>query len=393
MLRRAIILVALTVGFACSLVSKGGDEQREEALNVSLASTEMGVPETISAFKSVLSTLHPKTTRLPVVETLKPPANGDRVKALRGEESNTGRQVLYGDLFHDGSTYAVVELSDGDSQGGLGTGLDIGVGFAQWNGKNWEIRQMLRVVPVWRPKGWKPAGELKDEGFPIRPAEKPFWLQDFNGDGIPELMIADALLHHSQAYDLFKFDRDKKCLKFIEGFRTLPEVANGWISVSFDSGRKAWFYGNKFYRWSNEKLVLRLRWHIQDDNEKNAPYWLLSIFDASGKAGDNYFIKELNPDTGAAQHYEIVLNDKAKCELSLEWKKKDTPPPKSGQAELPTDFLRDELVQAYLFEKLSGQPHSLLPIDDKLSKIHLDDCAIIKVTGDADLLRRISPAK
>ncbi|MEA3187193.1 MAG: hypothetical protein QOD99_1023, partial [Chthoniobacter sp.] len=176
------------------------------------------------------------------------PVHPAKKQAARVIESKDKPYILYGDLFHTGRNYALAELSEPDAY------HQIGVGFAEWNGDKWEPRGLWHISPNWRPKGWK---ESDDDHLPITPAERPFWLMDFNGKGAIGVVMVGEVWKYWQENVLFKFDAKQHGLVPIEDAMGAPRFMHGWVRLYFNSGHRAIYEEWRFLRWNGDRFAER----------------------------------------------------------------------------------------------------------------------------------------
>lgn len=172
-------------------------------------------------------------------------APGSHVQIL-----SDGRYVLYGDLFRTGDVYALVELPIVWSGGRTA--------FAQLINGVWQLRDLWNIATVWESKE---KAEKNEDHFPVKPAEAPFELKDFDGDGVPEVVMAGEIWKYYQYYYLLRFDKKTRSLQILASAMDKPELCDGYVRLYFNSGHRAIFEEWVFAKLSNGKLNQIASWH------------------------------------------------------------------------------------------------------------------------------------
>ena len=215
-------------------------------------------PYVISLDESSERVTKAKEELLGALKSLVPPAK-------RGEivEKTEGPYLLYGDLFGNRKSYALVALNG-----------SIGLGFAVWDGKEWQPRGLWDISPVWRPKGWE---STDDDYLPWKPAEKPFWAKELSGDRVNEVVVAGLVDRYFQEFHLFRFDSASEQLQWIAQSMDEPQLTRGYLRLYNKSGRRAEWEEYLFHRWAKGRLV-----SVADWREENAAAFLQGGLDLGG---------------------------------------------------------------------------------------------------------------
>lgn len=367
---RRVFLGALCLGlllFATSIVSAN-----EYTAPVPLNDQSKGTKTALKKMATSLARLRP-----------------DKMRELRSFETNEGIYVLYGDLFRTGHVFALTALSGGgrpyvepDTEQ-ADNSVDklappIGLGLAEWTGAAWEPRDLWRIEPVWRPKGWKAS---EDDYLPETPATKPFWMKLLGGDGRPKVIVAGDVEKYFQDFELLQFDPKTHTLAFVASSMTEPEFVGGCVRLYAKSPRRAIWEEWTYLRWEGDKLVPKASWHCEtpyDNPEKS--FVKATRFDSKG--GKQEFVFNDQHDGDGT---EITRDDQPFAHLAVRYH-----PPAPGSS--PSVNSSDAYVEfGYLFEKLTGLPRKLyvLPPDTKV-RGRLERIATIQVTGSKEGIRMLS---
>ena len=156
-----------------------------------------------------------------------------------------GRFILYGDLFKTGGCFALVELPEKPGETDFG---NANTAFAEWVDAKWKLQGAWSIPAVWRPKGWKWNEKDGSDYLPVTPATEPFALCDFNGDGIPEVIIAGDVAKYYQEHYLLRFDSKTHRLILLESAMRKPMLVGGYVRLYFNSGRRAIYEEWRFSR-------------------------------------------------------------------------------------------------------------------------------------------------
>lgn len=295
---------------------------------------------------------------LDVLRPVKPPRNGrPKVTEVKASSSQEGGYVLAGDLFHSGDEYALVALQNSDT-------TDVEFGFAEWKNKAWKITGQWHITPRWKNDGT--LGRDPD-------AEKPFMLQDFSADEVPEVVVADYVDKAGQNYDLLRFDKKSKRLVYEGGSMGVPIFMGGYIILRDCSRNKSEWESWTYYKWEGNKLLQKADW------EECTPWHAGSTevddsFESASRTGkdgiqETFKISDGTPDGNAVEYY-ISKNEKAFATIIIDWSK--TPRAKDGSDH---DY-------PYLFHKLTGLPRALYSAENlHESSKELKVNPRVKVTG------------
>ena len=109
---------------------------------------------------------------------------------ISGAINKNGVYTLTGDLFHDGSIYAVVDDKEN-------------VILCEWQKTKWNPVTAININPVWKFPGF----DLNNDGREPY-ATMPFWMMDLQGH--PLLAIATIVEKGGQNFDVILFDSKAK---------------------------------------------------------------------------------------------------------------------------------------------------------------------------------------
>jgi hypothetical protein len=346
------------MSFWCPLLTHADPEEEmlQKQRVASLNDEREEVTTAKEALKSTLAAINPKGTTSP-----------------RKIITSDDRQVFYGDLFHNQQICALVELPFQDEE------MGIGVGFALWTGKRWEIRNLFKIAPIWKPRGWK-----KEEGeyMPITPAESPFWIMRVTPDKPPLAVMVGMIWKYWQEHYLAKYDSASRSLILIAEDKD-PTPVGGYLRLHGDSGHRAVYSDWTFCRWTGERLIPKGFWYDGMDRAETQSELHAASYDNQGKEMADYSITTPEPNKPSEDIYSISVNDHAPyATVKILWQK-TIDPDTEGMA-----------AGAYLFEKLTGLPRDLFPEGEESKKSQpLEKLATIKVTGSKDAVKKLSPKK
>ena len=281
-----------------------------------------------------------------------------------------GRYVLCGDLFHHGKECALVELHmtvDPDEET---SGRRIGVGFAFWNGKQWEPRGLWRICPVWRPEGWEKTG---DDYLPITPANKPFWTLAVTSEKPPLAIIVGNVWKYWQENLITAFDPVTKSLVILEQNKKAESV-DGYLRLASGSRHRSTYADWEFCLWTGKKLNPKGYWYDGLDETEVSPLWKAASYDTDGRKFADYLIECNQPDCS----FKITRNDELYAKVTI------------NRPNSPS--ICDGSEEAYLFEKLTELPRKLCPPSyPGFNPKRLEDIAKITVIGDSEAMKKLSP--
>ena len=266
------------------------------------------------------------------------------------------RYVLYGDLFGNGHPYALVEMP---SQTGLA--------FAAFNGGQWQIQGLWNIELTWRPKEWQSSG---DDYLPTKPAEKPFELQDFNGDGVPEIIVAGEVAKYYQADYLFQFDSKTNTLHPLVTTKGKPKEKDGYLLLYFDSGHRAIWGETDFLQWQNGHLIQVASWHDETPYNDVDPEFVEVGVRKSDGTFENFHI-ENSVDTSKNQESFDVKKDGKKFATVVFTLKKTM-----------GNVVDSESEEAWLFQHLTRLPFELYPASADQKPIPFEGQGKIEIMGD-----------
>lgn len=177
-----------------------------------------------------------------------------------------GSVVLHGDLFGDGRHLALV--------GGGGTSWAVAKDGA------WEMTGQLDVVPAWVPPG-KTA--IEAGYFRCNPPEVPFVLKDLNGDRVPEVLVAFDNDGYRVGYAIARKEGQGIKLMDLRCERGEPEwIGEYLVLTTEDSGRKAWWVGDTYYKWREGAPEPVATW-VEDSKDPNKLRWIAVRHAEGGK--------------------------------------------------------------------------------------------------------------
>ena len=287
---------------------------------------------------------------------------------------NDGRYVLYGDLFKTKELYALVELPvEHENDPGWDGGR---LAFAQQVGGEWQLRGLWNVTTEWRAKD---APKDEDEHFPVVPAEAPFDLVDFDGDGIPEVVMAGEIWKYYQVFHLLRFDPKTRSLQLLASAMDKPELCDGYVRLYFDSGHRSIFEEWTFAKLIHRKLKEIASWHNGAPyNEGDDEGLRASALNERGQMED-FRIDDVGglPDKncfrikGAGTHIATVC-----------FSQKKGTDPESGSP--------DDLETPWLFHHLTGLPTDLLARRGKAKSLPpFGRYESVRISGNANFVRRL----
>lgn len=274
-----------------------------------------------------------------------------------------GQAALWGDLFQTGDCFALVEVSPSSEESG-----DAGVGFAEWTGDRWQLRQMWRIGTVWRPAGWEPDG---NDYLPATPATQPFLLEDFSGDGVPEVVIAGEVDRYFQGNYPLRFLPKTRELKLVAYAMAKPERVEDYVRLEFDSGRRAIWSEWEFCQWAGDELRSVASWHSEVGYGESDPTFVDGMrMDSNGKPVTIRVLLGHGPEF-AVDAYEVSRNGLPFGTMRVGWRDPEN---------LPQDA--DDIEGAWLFEKITGLPRRLYPGRENEEPPDLEKFAAITIEGN-----------
>lgn len=281
--------------------------------------------------------------------------------------TSDGRVALLGDLFKCGKPVALVELTHG---GGESNG-EIGLGFSEWDGANWKPRGLWKISPIWRPSG---RHRSEEEYFPVTPATKPFWTVEVTPDRPPLAIVVGNIWKYWQENFIFRYNPKTSSLNLLEETKR-PIQDGNYLRLTSDSGHRATFVAYKWCKWTGEKLLPKAYWYFGIDEDEENQILKAETYDGRGNRKAQYVIQ-----CNQSNIYEITREGKPFAKVTITRPN----PPSTG----------DESEEAYLFEKLTGLPRKLYPVNYPEAKPkRLEDIAKITVTGTPQGVKLLSARK
>lgn len=315
-----ISLLAIAVCFPLTARSTVEEETLQKQSVTDLSEKDGEVANAKEAVVSTLSAVGPQ-----------------EMKSPRTISTPDGRRLLLGDLFQNHQICALVELPFQDEETG------IGVGFAIWNGKSWEPRNLFKIAPVWRPEGWKKAD---DEYMPITPATSPFWMMKVTPDKPPLAVLVGAVWKYWQEHYLAKYDSASRKLILISEDKD-PTPVDGYLRLYGNSGHRATFEDWTFCRWTGEKLIPKGYWYDGVDESEVISEYRARSYDDQGRKIAEYLITQEGDERNQVTYSITSGTGKIFANVRVA-------PNKNSDANAI-----NTAAAAYLFERLTGLPRSL----------------------------------
>ena len=323
------------------------------------------------------------TALLQQVEKEMAPLTSSKEKrtAVSSFTTSKGCFVLHGDLFGNGQRFALMELQVDPSFEKMATEEKV-VGLAWLNAGRWELRVLIDVAPVWRPKGWKVSD---DDYLPTTPAEHPFELEDLSGDGVPEVILSAEVNKYYQQHFVFRWNAKTKSLACVAGSMAKPVAEGGYVILHSNSGRRAIWGEWSFCRWDGDRLVEKASWHDEVPyNGPEEPFKIAKRVNADGTTVE-FELKDPESDSDTDSVYRITRQEKPFAKVTFKWSR-------TYQAVTADGYDPSGEETAYLFEKLTGLPRKLYPGLEETKRVKsLETSAKIHVEGEKDAVQMMSP--
>ena len=243
---------------------------------------------------------------------------------------------------------------------------------AVWNKGQWKPRGLWKISPIWRPE--REQEKPEDEHFPVTPAAKPFWTLSVTPDKPPLAIVVGNIWKYWQEHFIFRFDPKSASLVLLEETKK-PTAVGGYLRLTYDSGHRATFVAYKWCKWTGQKLIPTGYWYNGSDETEEHEILKAESYDGQGIRTAEYVIE--SPE---AYTYEVTQGGKPFAKVTIA-----RPNPSS---------VSDESDEAYLFEKLTGLPRDLYPVDYPEAKPkRLEEVAKITVTGNPEGIKKLAPKK
>lgn len=279
--------------------------------------------------------------------------------------TTSGQGVVWGDLFKTGACFALVELASQNDPESRAKGA----AYAEWVDGGWVLLGVWDIPVIWRPEGWQ---ESEGDYLPAAPATQPFALEDFSGDGVPEVVMAGGVFKYFQENYLLRFRSGTKELKLVGYAMAKPEKAGDFVRLYSDSGRRSIWTEWSFCKWEGDNLISVASWRSEVGYGENDPTF--SEGTRVGADGQSVTIRVLygHGQEIDGDHYEISRNGLPFGTMQIVWKdRKHGPVDTSG------------VEEAWLFEKITGLPRSLLPGRENPGPLpKLEDFAAVIISGN-----------
>jgi hypothetical protein len=307
------------------------------------------------------------------------PKPGNHVRIL-----DDGRYILYGDLFKTGEKYALVELPVMLESDPYWDGARIA--FAQLVSGKWQLRGLWDVNCTWQS-----ADDAKkdDEHFPVTPAETPFQLTDFDGDGVPEVILAGEVWRDYQNYYILHFDPKTHSIQMLAAAMGKPEFCDGYIRLYYNSGHRSIFEEWDFLKLSGSNIKEVASWH------DGAPY----------NPGDDEGLRaEALNDQGQLEEFEIDdVEGKTSASTYEIWRRGTGKGIKVATVAFSKKDIKDtrydldseKMEKVWLFHHITDLPADTLPMEgyaaDEKGKAlpPLARYESVKISGSPEFVRKL----
>jgi hypothetical protein len=215
----------------------------------------------------------------------------------------------------------------------------------------------------------------------VKPADAPFELRDFDGDGIPEVIMAGDVSRYYQDYYLLRFDPKTKSHDMLAQAMGKPELHDGYIRLYYNSGHRAIFEEWDFAKIVDGKMKEFGSWHDGepynpgDDEgprvEALTPSRKMKLFKIDGDTED---------------HFSLTCDDKKVA--TIDFSRKTT---QQVQSQIEYDALED----AWIFRHLTGLPRDLFPDykNGPVPPFSLYLSVSIRGDGDPSIVRQLQKTR
>jgi hypothetical protein len=174
------------------------------------------------------------------------PQQGQGKDTVEGStQMKEDQYLLWGELFEKGRTHAVVDLGEH-------------LALADWDAQKatWTVQQVIKVPIYWKYPGFPQAElDVTPDDLPTR----PFWVKHLS-PSMPHLLVASTghTRYHSGRF-VFEYDASAHQLDAAGAFFSVsePELREGYVIFTADSGRKAWWGEDSFYQVEKGRLHFR----------------------------------------------------------------------------------------------------------------------------------------
>lgn len=303
---------------------------------------------------------------LRVMKTLLAGHTGQAAREPEFIVADSGRGLLWGDLFKTGGCFALVELAEQNDEDPEASG----VAFAEWAGGAWQLRGLWDIPTIWRPAGWKNS----DDYLPATPATQPFSLEDFSGDGTPEVLFAGGVWKYFQENILLRFIPQTKQLRLVAWAMARPEKVEEYVVLYTDSGRRAIWSQWQFCKWSGHELKPVASWHCEVGYNANDPTFAEGMRTSPDGAPTTIRLLYGHGSEYDAGDYNLSRNGRPFGTMNIVWNDPRNPHPDASQ-----------IQSAWLFEKTTGLPRRLFPERDAAKNLpKLEDIATITIERNAE---------
>ncbi len=293
-----------------------------------------------------------------------------------------GQAILYGDLFKTHDIYALVQIPGPPVE--KGSAPQGCAALAQWQDGAWQLRGLWKIPVTWRPEGWQ---STDADPLPDIPATQAFTLEDLNGDGVPEVIIAGAVAEYYQDLYLLRFSAQDKTLHLLATTRDLP-VKTGRYLVLYDKspGHPIWGVW-KYYQWSGDTLTPVAFWHDQVPFDGVGDTFLeATVFDKTGQAKKYHIVQ--TKETKQENTYTIALDGQPYATITFHWRMS----PDDDSNTIPSYA---NVERAYLYRKLTGLALATYPsAEDEAFPVLFEKNGAVRVSGTPQAVKTLSfPSK
>lgn len=241
------------------------------------------------------------------------------------------RFLLWGELFNDGHTWAIVE-----------TNSPHGVAYLEWKKDHWQFREAWDVNDCWLPEG---VAAKDREYYHITPPKQPFKLKDVNGDGVPELLIACDNGGYKVSYSIAVSQSKPVGIKVLDVFSSSgePDLSAGYLITHDDSGRKSWWGQNLYYKWIDGAPVHFVTWTDGNEAESDDGPTMFTIETTAASPRGKQCYRILRDEE---QGTVILRDEKPFAVIHFKWK--------TGDLHQKDVLEMSAAKELYFFEKLTG---------------------------------------
>jgi hypothetical protein len=253
--------------------------------------------------------------------------------------------VLWGEILEPGRVNALVGL---DPQGSIKDGIPKGLVLALWNSASWQLEQVIDVPIFWKspsiPQGDRQflPGNLPDQAFwvcPLGPARQPV------------LVVSTPHSRYGAGRFVLEYDPDSHRLNPTPHFSVSePAWREGYVVLTGDSGRKAWWTEQLFYQSEDNRL--KFRGALRTGSYNAEDFFIHVTIPSHRKLGEAHWCFLTTPEDQAIHKIYAGENDL-------------NPTDEVGQLRfLKPDRISLEDRGPYILQKLTGIPAGAVRLDE-----------------------------